>query len=100
MLMMTFSSSQALAFNEAAILFETEAYKRFDKLILVTSPKELRIQRIMDRDNCSENEVEVRMSKQWPDEKKIPLADFVIVNDEKRPLLSQVESIVNQLISV
>ena len=95
-----FTTSQKLAFNEAAILFETEAYKRFDKLILVISPKDLRVQRIMKRDNCSRQEVEARMSKQWPDEKKIPLADFVIENDETTPLLSQVEAIINQLISV
>jgi len=89
-----------LAFNEAAILFETDAYKRFDKMILVTSPKELRIQRIMNRDQCSRDEVEARMSKQWSDEQKMPLADFIIVNDESTPLIEQVEAIINQLTSV
>lgn len=89
-----------LAFNEAAILFETGAHKRFDKIILVTSPKDLRVERIMNRDKCSVQEVEARMSKQWSDEQKIPLADFVIQNDEKRPLLIQIEEVVNQLISV
>ncbi|MCH2230934.1 MAG: dephospho-CoA kinase [Crocinitomicaceae bacterium] len=97
-----FSSIQSsgLVFNEAAILFETDAYKRFDKLILVTSPREIRIQRIRQRDNCSKEEVEARMSKQWSDEQKIPLADFIIENNENSPLLVQIEAVVNQLISV
>lgn len=92
--------TSGIAFNEAAILFETKAYKRFDKMILVTSPEELRIERIMLRDKCSKTDVQSRMSKQWSDNQKIPLADFVIVNDEKSPLINQVEDIVNQLISV
>lgn len=92
--------STGIAFNEAAILFETNAYKRFDKMILVTSPEELRIERIMSRDKCSKAEVESRMSKQWSDRQKIPLADYIIINDEKLPLINQVEDIMNQLISV
>ncbi|MDG1148044.1 MAG: dephospho-CoA kinase [Crocinitomicaceae bacterium] len=97
-----FASKQTngISFNEAAILFETGADKNFDKVILVTSPKALKISRIIYRDNCSKENVEVRMSKQWTDDQKIPLADFVVINDEKMPLISQVEAIVNQLTSV
>jgi dephospho-CoA kinase len=97
-----FASKQpnGIAFNEAAILFETGANESFDKTVLVTSPKELRISRIMSRDNLSEEDVEARMSKQWTDNEKISLADFIIINDESIPLIVQVEAIVNQLISV
>ena len=66
--------------NESAILFETGRYKKFDKLILITSPKEERIKRVTLRDKISENEVLSRMEQQLSDTKKIKLADFVIEN--------------------
>jgi len=79
-------------FNEAAILFETGAYKTMDLNLLVTAPKELRIQRVMERDKMSVEQVEERMSKQWPDERKQELANYIITNDEKKPLIAQVEA--------
>ena len=66
--------------NESAILFETGRYKNFDKLILITSPKKERIERVTLRDKISEYEVLLRMEKQLSDEKKIKLADIVIEN--------------------
>ena len=83
-----------LVFNESAILFETGADKNFDAIILVHAPKELRIKRIMKRDNSSENEVLKRMDSQFSDEKKYQLTEFRIVNDEQTPLLTQVEQII------
>src|SRR5690606_3420545 len=62
-----------IVFNEAAILFETEAYKKFDYMILISAPKEIKIQRVIERDNCSVNDVEQRMAKQWSDEEKSPM---------------------------
>lgn len=88
-----------LIFNEAAILFETGAYKNFDKNILVVAPEELRIQRVIRRDNIKEDEVRERLSAQWSDEQKGELADYIIVNDEKQPLLRQIENVIDQLIS-
>ncbi|MBM3185996.1 MAG: dephospho-CoA kinase [Bacteroidetes bacterium] len=88
-----------LVFNEAAILFETGAFKNFDATILVCAPLELKIQRVMKRENCSEEEVLARMRKQWSDEEKRKLADFVIENDEKQPIVSQIENALNRLIN-
>ena len=85
--------SSNLVFNEAAILFETGAYQLMDYNILVTAPLELKIERVLKRDNITINEIQERISKQWSDEEKIPLADFVIVNDEVKPLLQQIEAI-------
>ncbi len=85
--------SSNLVFNEAAILFETGAYQLMDYNILVTAPLELKIDRVLKRDNITINEFQERISKQWSDEEKIPLADFVIVNDEVKPLLQQIEAI-------
>lgn len=87
----------SLVFNEAAILFETGAYKNFDRMILITAPEEVRMQRVMKRDQVSKDEVVQRMNNQWKDEQKVLLADFIIVNDGTKPLLDQVVSIIQAL---
>jgi dephospho-CoA kinase len=79
-----------IVFNEAAILFEMGAYKNFDSTILVTSPASLKIKRIIARDNCTEQEARLRIQNQWADDKKIKLADYILNNNEKEPLLQQI----------
>lgn len=91
----TEKQTTSLVFNEAAILFETGGYKTLDYTILVTAPLELKIQRVIKRDGFSKDQVLERMIKQWTDEEKIPLADFIIVNDEVKLLLQQVESVLD-----
>ena len=88
------AQNNSLVFNESAILFETGSFKNFDAIILVHAPKELRIKRIMKRDNCSENEVLKRMNSQFSDEEKFQYTELRIVNDEQTPLLTQVEQII------
>jgi dephospho-CoA kinase len=65
---------------EAAILFETGGYKKCDATIIVTAPKELRIERLLERDASSLEEIEARMNNQWSDEKKAKMADFILEN--------------------
>ncbi len=67
--------------QEAAILFENGAYRNFDRMILVTAPREARIRRVMKRDATSRESVVARMRNQWETSRKIPLADYVIEND-------------------
>ena len=86
-----------LVFNEAAILFETGAYKNLDATILVCAPKELKIQRVINRENCSREEVLIRMNKQWSDEEKMKLTSFQIINDGEIPVLVQIENVLTQL---
>ncbi len=77
--------------KEAALLVETGSYKQLDKLIVVTSPRQLRIDRIKLRDSFrSEKEIENIISNQTSDAEKIKLADFLITNDEKKLLITQV----------
>ena len=66
--------------KEVSILFETGGYKQVDKTLLITAPKETRIARVMQRDASSKKSIIDRMQNQWSDDKKIPLADFVIEN--------------------
>jgi len=88
----------SLVFNEAAILFETGTYKQYDAMLLVTASESTRIERVMERDQVSEEEVRKRMNKQWADEKKIPLADFCIENDKEKMLIPQVLETVSKLL--
>ncbi len=93
------NDSRPLIFNEAAILFETGAYKQFDRNILVQAPHSLKIDRIKTRDGISMDEVQVKMKAQWSDQEKEKLADYKIQNDEQSPLLVQIENIVEDLIN-
>jgi dephospho-CoA kinase len=92
------NQKSTLVFNEAAILFETGSYKNFDANILICAPLELKIKRVMKRENCSREEVLARMSKQWSDDEKSKLADFIINNDDCDPILTQLELVLAQLI--
>lgn len=91
----TWAAKQKTAYviKEAAILFENGSYRHFDKIILVTAPKELRIARVKARDNASTVEIEQRMDNQWSDEKKEKLADFIIENIDLETTQKSVEAL-------
>jgi dephospho-CoA kinase len=85
-----------LVFNEAAILFETGAYKDFDATVLVTARIETRIERVQKRDLISREAVLQRIANQWPDSKKMNLTPYIITNDGQ-PLLQQIEDVISKL---
>lgn len=76
--------------KEAALLVESGGYRHLDFLIVVTAPEDLRIQRVIERDGITEEQVRARMRGQLPETDKLNLADFVIVNDGMELLLPQV----------
>lgn len=86
-----------LVIKEAAILFESGSYKDCDKIILVTAPKETRIQRVIERDNISRAAIENRMANQWSEEKKEKLSDFIIINEDLAEALKSAENIISAL---
>jgi dephospho-CoA kinase len=65
---------------EAAILFESGSYKNCDLIITVTAPIESRIQRVIQRDKTTREQVLKRINMQWNDEQRISKSDFVIEN--------------------
>jgi len=75
---------------ESAILFESGFYKHSDKIITVTAPESIRIERIKKRDGVSTEKALQRAKYQWEEEKKIKLSHFVIVNDDETAVLPQV----------
>ena len=82
---------------ESAILFEKKFESQFDKIIFVSAPEDVRLQRAMLRDNCNEENVRSRMRLQWDEETKIQKSDFIITNDGKQMLFPQVVEIWKEL---
>ncbi len=84
--------------QEAAILFENSSYRNYDKIILITAPQQSRIQRIMDRDASSKEEIITRMKNQWSDSKKRELSDYVIENIDLETTEIKVKEIHNLIL--
>lgn len=76
--------------KEAALFFEAGSAGGLDHIIGVYTPKALRMQRTMQRDNITREEVEKRMKNQLNEELKMRLCDSVIYNDEQQLLIPQV----------
>jgi dephospho-CoA kinase len=83
--------------EEAAILFESGAYKELDKIIMVMTSEDKRKERIMKRDGLSGEQVKARMTSQWKEERKMELSDFTIDNNGTALLIPQVIKIYGEL---
>jgi len=79
--------------KEAAIIFETSSEKQYDKIILVKSPLEIRIERVMKRDNLSRVEVIKRINNQLNENLIIDKCDYIINNHENEDLKNIVQNI-------
>jgi dephospho-CoA kinase len=82
---------------EAAILFESGRYKECDLIITVTAPEEVRIERVLKRDNTTREQVLSRMKMQWNDENRISRSNFVINNDNLKNAKEEVVKILKIL---
>ena len=78
---------------ESAILFESGADKLVDRVVVVTAPEEIRIERVMQRDDITREKTLQWIARQWPQEQVIARADFEIVNDGQADLNSQIEKL-------
>ena len=72
--------NEACVIYESAILFESGSYKQCDFIINVVAPLEIRIERVIARDNTTREKVLERMKNQWNDEEKSLQSDFIIEN--------------------
>ena len=78
---------------ESALVFEKRLEKHFDAIVMVSASEATRLRRVMEREHCDEATVRARMAKQWPEEGKRLLADYVIWHendDEDEALLKQI----------
>lgn len=88
------------AIKEAALIFEVGGERNLDKVIVISSPEQIAIKRIVKRDGVSNEEVKSRIRNQLPQETKEGKADFIIMNDEQQMLIPQVMDIHNRLLEL
>ena len=87
---------------ESALIFEKRLEKQFDAVVMVSASEQTRLRRAMLRDRCDDATVRARMAKQWPEEGKRLLADYVIWHendDEDEALLKQIKRLHEAFVS-
>jgi len=85
------AAGQPYVLKEAALLYESGAYRGLNGIITVFAPAEVRAARVLLRDTQrSPAEVQAIMSKQLSEEEKLARAEYVIYNDDSQLVLPQV----------
>lgn len=92
------NSNHSLVFQEAAILFESGAYKNMDCVIGVWAPEDIRIMRVISRDGITKQDVEQRIKHQLSEQELLTRCNFIIKNDEKELLVPQVDKVLKGLL--
>ena len=75
------NKNEKIVFVSIPLLFETKQEKTFDKIIFISADKELRLKRLIERNNYSKEYALTRINSQMDEEKKIKKSDFVIYNN-------------------
>lgn len=91
------NKDKKIVFKESALIFEAGLQNSCDKIILITAPLELKIKRIQQRNSISKEEILNRLQHQSDDDQKKLNSHFIIVNDEKQPMIPQIVTILKQL---
>jgi len=92
-------SGKPYILKEAALLFETGSFKQLDATINVHAHQDLRLKRTLERDpQRTKESVLSIMQKQFSDEKRLEMADYVIYNDESQSVIQQVMELHEKLI--
>jgi len=84
------NDSVEILMKEAAILIESGAYKQMDKIVLVTAPEALRLERVVNRDNTTGQKVNDRIVAQLSDKQRAVFADYTIDNGGRELVVPQV----------
>jgi len=94
----TLEQEATYVIQETALIFENGSQANYDKIILVTAPKEQRIKRVIDRDSTNKKAVLNRMANQLSDEEKIEKANYVIENIDLEKTITTVRKIHKKLL--
>ena len=86
--------------KEAALLFESMSYKTLHKVIVIASPIETRIERIMKRDHVKREDILKRIQNQSTDRERMNKADWVIYNDGVRSLIEQTLEVHREILAI
>ena len=87
-----------IAVSEAAILIETGSYRDYDKLIVAVCGEQQQVERAMERDHLTREEVQARLENQMPLPEKVKYADYVIdTSGDKTSTLAQTRAVYESL---
>jgi len=86
----TCQTKSAYVIMEAAIIFETGTDSFLDKVVNISAPEAIRIERVCKRDSVSKEKVIERINNQFTEKERKKMADINLVNDGKMMLLPQV----------
>ena len=89
--------ASGIEWMESAILFESGARELVDKVVVVTAPQEVRIQRVMQRDGITREKALQWISCQWSQDEVKAHADYEIINDGLADIDSQIEELIKNL---
>lgn len=90
--------SDKYIFVSVPLLYEAGFEDIFDKVLLISADKNIQLERLMKRNNFSEEEAKLRINSQMSQEEKIKYADFVIYNNSSlESLNTQVQDFLNTL---
>lgn len=84
---------------DGAALHEAHAEEICDKMLCILAPKELRKQRVMERDNIGSDAADLRLSAQKPDDFYAKNTDAVIVNDNRDNLKAKLFQLIKEWVS-
>ncbi len=90
-------SNERYLFIESAVMYESGFDSIIDKVIVVTAPEEVRIARVVKRDNISPEQVRQRIANQMPEEEKIKRADIVLNSNGKNVLKNNIEKLFKEI---
>ncbi len=86
--------------KEAAIIFENKLESQYDFIITVIADEDLRITRVMKRDDASKEKIKAIIKNQLSDAEKIKKSDFVIINNDLDSAKEEVNGIHHQILQV
>ena len=94
------NNNENIVFASVPLLFEAKWESYFDKIIFVSAPEQIRIKRLILRNNYTEEYAKKRVNAQLDEKEKIKKSDFVIYNNSDiKSLEKSVIKIVNNLLN-
>ncbi|MCO6461507.1 MAG: dephospho-CoA kinase [Saprospiraceae bacterium] len=94
------SQSFTYSLHESALIFEGGFNSLLDKVIVVSTPIDLRLKRLIHRDKLSEQEAVKRINSQFSDKEKERMADYIIYNDARHSVINQIVELHHKLLRI
>lgn len=94
------NKNESIVFVSIPLLFEIKQEKNFDKIIFISADEDVRLRRLIKRNNYSENYAKIRINSQEKEESKIIKSDYVIYNNSDFiNLKKQVNNVLSHIIN-